>query len=237
VTSTVALGRGAPDAKARIAVVAKLFAEEVHVLARDGTGRLADLDGRPVAVGPPGSVVEAAARDLFAAAGAKPVPVPASGSEALARLRSGEVSAVVTLSARPAPDLAGIGPIEGLRLLPVPFAPPLQAEYYPASLPASAYPGLIAEGERIDTIAVGTVLVAPAEGGDRQRRAAALAESFMKTLPELARSGHPKWREVNLGAVVPDWPRFEPARRWLAAHPAPAPSPSVSNLSLEEAAR
>jgi len=29
---------------------------------------------------------------------------------------------------------------------------------------------LIAEGERIDTIAVGTVLVAPAEGGDRGQR-------------------------------------------------------------------
>jgi len=53
VTSTVALGRAAPDAKARIAFVAKLFAEEIHVLARDGTGRLDDLDGKPVAVGPP----------------------------------------------------------------------------------------------------------------------------------------------------------------------------------------
>ena len=233
VTSTVALGRAAPDAKARIAVVAKLFAEEVHVVAREGAGRLADLDGKPVAVGPPGSAAEIAARDLFAAVGAKPVLVAATGTEALARLRSGEVSAVVTLSGRPAAELSGIGPIEGLRLLPVPFAPPLQAEYYPASLPASAYPGLIAEGERIDTIAVGAVLVAPAEGGDRQRRAAALTESFFGALPELSRSGHPKWREVNLGALLPDWPRFEPTRRWLATHA----SPSVSSLSLEEAAR
>jgi TRAP-type uncharacterized transport system substrate-binding protein len=238
VTSTVALGRAAPDAKARIAFVAKLFTEEIHVLARDGTGRLDDLDGKPVAVGPPGSAAEIAARDLFAAVGTKPVLVTAAGTEALARLRSGEVAAIVTLSGRPAAELAGIGPIEGLHLLPVPFAAGLQAEYYPASLPASTYPGLIAEGERIDTIAVGAVLVASAEGGDRPRRAAALAESIFGALPELARSGHPKWREVNLGALLPDWPRFEPARRWLAAHsPSPAPSPSVSSLSLEEAAR
>jgi len=238
VTSTVALGRAAPDAKARIAFVAKLFAEEIHVLARDGTGRLDDLDGKPVAVGPPGSAAEIAARDLFAAVGTKPVLVTAAGTEALARLRSGEVAAVVTLSGRPAAELAGIGPIEGLHLLPVPFAAGLQAEYYPASLPASAYPGLIAEGERIDTIAVGAVLVASAEGGDRPRRAAALAESIFGALPELARSGHPKWREVNLGALLPDWPRFEPARRWLAAHPPPPPPrPPVSSPPPEEAAR
>lgn len=241
VTSTVALGRAGagPEGKARLAFVAKLFNEEVHVVAGAAVGRLADLEGKPVAIGQPGSTAESAARDLFEAAGVVPRLVAASGPEALARLRSGEIAAFVTVSGRPAAELAGIGPMENLRLIPVPFAPRLQAEYYPASLAASDYPGLIPEGERVDTLAAGTVLVAPAgpEGGDRQRRAAALVESVFRNLPELARSGHPKWREVNLGALLPDWPRFEPARRWLAAHPAPAQTPSVSSLRLDEVPR
>ncbi|KAI9881764.1 MAG: hypothetical protein M1823_006525 [Watsoniomyces obsoletus] len=215
------------------------FNEEVHVVAGAAVGRLADLEGKPVATGQPGSTAESAARDLFEAAGVSPRPVAASGPEALARLRSGEIAAFVTVSGRPAAELAGIGPMENLRLIPVPFAPRLQAEYYPASLVASDYPGLIPEGERVDTLAAGTVLVAPAgpEGGERQRRAAALVESFFRNLPDLARSGHPKWREVNLGALLPDWPRFEPARRWLAAHPAPAQAPAVSSLRLDEVPR
>ena len=93
---------------------------------------------------------------------------------ALARLRSGEVSAVVAMAGRPAAEFAGIRAAEGLRLVPVPFFAPLQAEYYPASLSAADYPGLIGEGERVDTVAAGAVLVATDGRRSAARKAAGI---------------------------------------------------------------
>jgi uncharacterized protein len=53
---------------------------------------------------------------------------------------------------------------------------------------------------------------------DRFRRLQRFVEAFFPRIAEFQNApNHPKWREVNLGATVRGWKRFEPAEDWLAA--------------------
>jgi hypothetical protein len=55
-----------------------------------------------------------------------------------------------------------------------------------------------------------------APGSDRYRKVARFVDAFFEQFPALLEpSRHPKWKEVNLAAQVPDWTRFAPAENWL----------------------
>jgi hypothetical protein len=97
----------------------------------------------------------------------------------------------------------------------------LQADYLPATLTHEDYPGLIAPGEKVETIAVSAVLIAfnwP-KGSDRYRRIQKFVENFFPRLGEFQKPPrHPKWKEANLAAVLPGWKRFAGAEEWLREH-------------------
>jgi hypothetical protein len=107
---------------------------------------------------------------------------------------------------------------DGFRILPVAYAKPLQADYLPTTLTTEDYPGLIAPGEKVESVAVGAVLIAfnwP-RGTDRYRRIQKFVENFFPRLGEFQKAPrHPKWREANLAAVLPGWKRFDGAEEWL----------------------
>jgi hypothetical protein len=107
---------------------------------------------------------------------------------------------------------------DGFRILPVGFDKPLQADYLPATLATEDYPGLIAPGQKVETIAVSAVLIAfnwP-KGTDRYRRIQRFVDNFFPRLSEFQKAPrHPKWKEANLAAVMPGWKRFEGADEWL----------------------
>jgi hypothetical protein len=85
-------------------------------------------------------------------------------------------------------------------------------------LTSDDYPGLIAPGQKVETVAVSAVLIAfnwP-KGTDRYRRIQKFVENFFPRLAEFQKAPrHPKWREANLAAVLPGWKRFEGAEEWL----------------------
>src|SRR4029453_14176188 len=90
--------------------------------------------------------------------------------------------------------------------------------YYPAALQASDYPGLVADGQSVETIAVGAVLVAYnwPEKTVRHKRLETFVQTFFDKIGEFKKAPrHPKWQEVNLAADVPGWQRFAPAPRIL----------------------
>jgi hypothetical protein len=110
---------------------------------------------------------------------------------------------------------------DGFRMLSVPFSRPLQNDYLPTTIAHEDYPDLIAPGRTVDTIAVGTVLIAYnwPPGTDRYRRIAKFIDAFFPRLAEFQKPPrHPKWREVNLSAAVPSWERFPAAEEWLERH-------------------
>ena len=93
----------------------------------------------------------------------------------------------------------------------VDYEKPLQGDYLPATLTSKDYPNLIAEGEKVDTIAVPAVLAAYnwAPNTDRYRKLTQFVDAFFTKFPTFQNPPfHPKWKEVSLSAPLPGWQRF-----------------------------
>ena len=106
-------------------------------------------------------------------------------------------------------------------LVPVDYSRPLQTDYLPATLTSKDYPNLIAEGAKVDTIAVPAVLAAYnwAPNTDRYRKLAQFVDAFFTKFPKFQNPPfHPKWKEVSLSAPLPDWQRLPVAEQWLKSH-------------------
>ncbi len=108
----------------------------------------------------------------------------------------------------------------------------MQTDYLPATLTSEDYPGLIAAGQKVETVAVGAALIAfnwP-KGTDRYRRIQKFVDNFFPKLAEFQKAPrHPKWREANLAAVLPGWTRFAGADEWLRNRDKRRRRPSASS--------
>ena len=139
-------------------------------------------------------------------------------ADAFEALKKGEIAATILIAGKPAGSMVKLKASDGFRILPVAFDKPLQTDYLPATLTSEDYPGLIAPGEKVETVAVGAVLIAfnwP-KGTDRYRRIQKFVDAFFPRLAEFQKAPrHPKWREANLAATLPGWTRFAGAEEWL----------------------
>ena len=201
-----------PGADGSIRALAKLYDEEVHVLARAGVARVEDLAGQAVNVDLPGSGTAMTASVVFAGLGIAVRPVNLPQDEALLRLRRGEIAAMVYVAGKPARIFSGIEAGAGLRFLSLPAEASLLETYLPSDLRHGDYPTLVGEEDAVETLAVGAVLATFAwrPGSERHANLVRFAEALRERFPALLRPPrHPKWREVNLGAQAPGWVRFE----------------------------
>jgi TRAP transporter TAXI family solute receptor len=202
-----------PGVENQIQYIAKLYDEEIHLLAREEIGSVADLAGKVVNVDGRGSGTAMTSSLLFGMLG-MPVQVANDPQDvALTKLRAGEIAAMVFVAGKPARLFAGIAPGSGLKFLPIAATPTLLETYLPSTLTNADYPGLVPEGPGVDTIAVGAVMAVYAwpQGHERHRKVARFIEALNAKFPEFLRPPrHPKWREVNLSAQVPGWTRFDP---------------------------
>ncbi|MBV1797908.1 TAXI family TRAP transporter solute-binding subunit [Siccirubricoccus sp. G192] len=209
-----------PGLDTLIQYIAKLYDEEVHILAKPGVTRLNELAGQAVNVDVNGSGTSMTATLLFEGLNIPIRPAHEPQDQALERLRRGEIAALVYVAGKPARLFAGVPPDAGLRFLPVPMTDALLETYLPSSLSHADYPALVPEAAPVETIAVGAVMAvyAWAPGTERHRKVAHFVDSFFEKFARFQQPPrHPKWREVNLAAQVPGWTRFNPAQ------PPPAP--------------
>jgi TRAP-type uncharacterized transport system substrate-binding protein len=205
------------DLKSRLVYVTKLFNEELHVIARQDIRQVSDLADKPVNLGDHGSSVEDIARDLFRTLGIKVSEVHLGHDEALEEMRQGGVAATVFLASKPAAMVEHLINDSGFHLIPIPVAADATL-YLPTILRHEDYPKLIPTGEGVETVAVGTVLIAYnwPEKSSRYQLLGTFVDAFFSRFSEFqAPSRHPKWEEVNLAASLPGWKRFKPAERWL----------------------
>jgi TRAP transporter TAXI family solute receptor len=204
----------------KIVYIAKLFNEEMHLVVRDGSGitSIEQLAGKRVNFSDVGSGTQLSTRDIFERLGVKPEEVNMGQADAFEKLKTGEIAATILIAGKPAGSMIKLKAADGFRILPVAYAKPLQNEYLPATLTTEDYPGLIAPGQKVETIAVGAVLIAfnwP-KGTDRYRRIQKFVDAFFPRLAEFQKAPrHPKWKEANLAAVLPGWTRFAGAEEWL----------------------
>lgn len=204
----------------KIVYIAKLFNEEMHVVVRFDSGIVAveQLADKKVNFSDAGSGTQLTARDIFSRLGIKVVEVNMGQADAIEKLKSGEIAATVLIAGKPTGSMAELKAAEGFRFLPIPFAKQLQEDYLPATLSSNDYPGMIEADKRIDTVAVGAVLVGYNwwDGSDRYRAMEKFVQAFFPKLAEFQKPPrHPKWRETNLAATLPGWTRFQPAQTWL----------------------
>lgn len=206
------------DVGGRLVYIAKLYNEELHVLARSEISSLRDLEGKPVNFSDIGGGTQFVARELFEKSGVRVREVNMGQADAIEKMKSGEVAATVYVAGKPGPAFARAPKDAGFRFLPVSYGRAFEESYYPAVLEAADYPGLIPEGRSVETIAVGAVLIAYnwPDKSVRHKRLEAFVQTFFEKVDEFKKAPrHPKWQEVNLAADVPGWQRFAPAERIL----------------------
>ncbi|HEX4556799.1 MAG TPA: TAXI family TRAP transporter solute-binding subunit [Xanthobacteraceae bacterium] len=208
----------------KIVYLTKLFNEEMHLVVRAdaGVASIEHLAGRTVNLGETGSGTQSIAREVFSRLGIAVREVNMTERAAVEGLRSGDIDATIVIGGKPVPAVALMA--AGFRLLPVPFAKQLRDDFLPAMLSNEDYPGLIEPGRRVETLAVGSVLVAynwPRDS-DRYQKIEKFVEAFFPRLGRLQTPPHhPKWREVNVAATLPGWTRFGAAEDWLREHREP----------------
>jgi uncharacterized protein len=186
-----------PGADKSIQYIAKLYNEEVHILAARDIARVEDLAGKKVNFDVANSGTAMTASLIFERLKTAVEPVHDDQALALDKLRRGEISALAYVAGKPAALFRDIKPEE---------------------FSHADYPALVPEGTIVDTLAVGAVMAVYnwAPGSDRYRKVARFVDAFFDKFPALLEpSRHPKWKEVNLAAQVPDWTRFAPAEAWL----------------------
>jgi TRAP transporter TAXI family solute receptor len=202
----------------QITYVAKLFTEEVHIIARADVTDIAQLEGKVVNLGEEGSGTEITGRLLLDALGVKFQELHLGEADAIEKLKAGEIAAVIVMAGKPASGMAYLKGTDGLKLLSIPYSKELEDSYYPTTLTHDDYPELIAAGQSVDTVSVCTVLVAFNWPGDavRYKRVAKFVDAFFSKFDAfLEPPHHPKWREVNFAATLEGWHRSPAAQAWI----------------------
>jgi len=205
----------------KIVYLTKLYNEEMHLVVRADSDitSIEQLDGKRVNFSDIGSGTQLSTRDIFERLGIKPIEVNMGQADAAEALKRGEIAATILIAGKPTGSTSKLKTADGFKLLPVAYSKQLQNDYLPAELTHADYPNLIPEGQTIDTIAVGAVLIAynwPRDT-DRYRRISKFVEAFFPRLAEFQKPPrHSKWRETNLNATLPGWTRFPAAEEWLA---------------------
>jgi TRAP-type uncharacterized transport system substrate-binding protein len=227
------------DIEQRIQYITKLYNSEFQVLARNDIRSYDDLRGKKVNFTLKDSQTEVTADTVFNALNIQTQRSYYDNDEALKRLISGEISAMIILTGAPQAMLAKVKKEDGVHFLPLDQESlpnhklgELFAAYLPADLTHEHYPNLIAEGTTVPTIANRALLVAYTwpENSPRYKRVAKFIDAFFSKIDQFNNpSRHPKWREVNLSAEMPGWVRFKPAAEWLASRQTQAMSAGPDN--------
>jgi uncharacterized protein len=208
-----------PGLGTSLTYVAKLYNEELHLLARADIKSVRQLAGQTVNVDLKGSGSAVTAARLFQLLGLNVTIANDNQTVALGKLRRSAIAAIAVVAAKPAPLLLSLKPDEGLHLLAIPLPQAVTAVYAPSQLTAADYPALVAAAAPADTIAVGNVLVAADVHAipDRYRNLATFIDTFFTGFQALLEPGHdPKWQEVDIAADISGWNRHPAAADWLA---------------------
>jgi TRAP-type uncharacterized transport system substrate-binding protein len=203
--------RKIPNIEKRVQYILRLPVAEFHVTARDDIRTLEDLRGKKVGFGGAGTAATVTAPIVFQRLGIQVEPVIADRHVALKMLMDGEISALVGSLAKPVDFWSRIPSNARLHMVPVPFNKALSDLYVVGEFTNADYPNLVPPGQRVDTIAVPSVLAVYAwpKNSDRYSRIDRFVQYLFNRWDRITKPPyHPRWRDVNLAATIPGWDRF-----------------------------
>ena len=212
----------------RVQYITKLYNSEFQVLARNDVKTYDDLRGKKVNFNLKDSQTEVSADFIFKKLNLDVVRSNYDNDEAIKKVKSGELAAMIILTGAPQASFAKLKAEDGVHFLaldkdqlPSHDLKPIFDYYLPAELTHEMYPALIPQGTTVPTIANRALLVAYSwpESSPRYKKLAKFVRDFFGKIDQFHDSArHPKWKEVSLSAEIPGWTRFRPAADWLAEH-------------------
>jgi uncharacterized protein len=207
-------------------MVFPLHNEEVHILGRRGIADFDDLAGKRVAIGREGSGTYLTARLLFKLSGVVPSEmVPIDTGEALARLKAGQIDAMVYVAGSPVRFLKDdVSAADGLSLIPISSKSILEA-YAMVEIPANVYEW---QSTPVTTAAVKALLVSYDFRGRHCDSVGRFAQQVARGMGWLTKNGHPRWKLVDLDVPLRGWEQYDCVQKYLGKHPGPGSSPSAS---------
>jgi uncharacterized protein len=208
-----------PDIASQLRYIAKLYHNEIHVIAKTSIKSLADLNGKKVVAQT--DVGLYSAKVIFSRLNIKAnFDFRMDDGTAIQKIVDGEADAYITSTGKVFPLARAIkNENRALHLVPVPYDRRLQDLYLPTTLSGDEYPNLLAPGETIDTVATSVLLVSYnwPENTERYNRVARFVDAFFSKFDEFHKPPrHPKWKEANISLTIPGWQRFKAADDWLA---------------------
>src|SRR5690242_10635746 len=213
-----------PTLTQSIRYIAKLYDEEIHVLARKDISSLEDLNDQRVNVDVAGSGSAMTAEILLDALNIKPKIEHQKQVDGLEALKQGDIAAIIHVGGAPIPLFSRLGGAGGLHLLPIDLNQTLAQTYLPDRFNHDINPGRVPVAETVPTLAVGggMVVLAWHAHTERHNEVARCVDAFFGKFAQfLQLPRHPKWRGVNLTPEVPGWTRFQAAQEWMAQHAKP----------------
>ncbi len=209
-----------------------MFQGEVHILARPEIKSLADLAGKTVNFNTVGSAANYTGGIVFDRLGIKAERLFLNNSIAFEKMRTGEIAALVHVVGKPNDLFVKMKPEPGFHFLPLEFTSKFEDYYVPAELTSADYPGLIPQGQAIETISVPALLAVynwnKDTHVDRYRRCVRFVEYLFDRFDKLrAPPYQPGWKQMNLAGTVPGWTRFPPAQEQCSTRSRPSPPASI----------
>ena len=167
--------------------VAKLFTEQLHIVAGEKVHTVADLAGKVVAFAGSGAAGEGAARQAFSALNVAVKDTPLDVANALDGLSTGDLDAVVILAPQPVAPLEVVK-APGLHLVSWPEGGAVPDGTTLTSIEGARYPALARPGETIRMVGVDAVLTMSAKGA-KDPAARAFLGSLTQNAAALSKRG------------------------------------------------
>ncbi len=227
----------------KLVYVTRLFPEDVLLVAKNPDIKtIKDLVGKRVATGPAGGDIAAEIGAIFADLHVEMVEDHSDPSAALAKLRNGDVDAIVAIGPRPVSfpestkDL--VAKQNGsLHLVSIPFETSGAIAAFPATLDHASYPALVPSGSVVETLAVSSTLMAVdyPKKSQRYQEVQGVVRTFLDRFASdfQDNSASLPWHQANLAASLPGWKRFPPVQNWLRQNGGKTPT---SGLAPRESA-
>jgi len=209
------------DIASRLRYIAKLYNNEVHIVAKTNIKSIFDLEGKRITAQT--DVGYYSAKVICTRLGISATfDYRTDDARAVQNIIDGTTDAYVGSTGKVFFLLRNIkNEDRSLHLVSVPYDKRLQDMYLPATLTSDDYPNLLPAGEQVDTVATSVLLATfnwPANS-ERYARVAKFVDAFFSHIDEFQKPPrHPKWRESSINIVVPGWTRFKAAQDWLDAN-------------------
>jgi uncharacterized protein len=209
------------DILTKIRYVFPLYPEEIHLVTTKSSGitELSDIAGKRVAVGSLESGTYLTTTFLLLLSHVTVAPVEINEIEALPRLllpegSPGKIDAFFYVAGKPV-GLLTKEPRANLLTLVNIRDPAVQQRYAATKITPADYPWL---PHSIDTVKVISVLMSFDFRHENCLNIGMVANRIRVNLEELQeKTGHPKWRQVDLDASLPGWERYDCVTKYLHA--------------------